>query len=195
MYSTLLHPVCIRSPPDVLCRCLSLLLCLHLPSRSKNHFFPPLLQIGLPLVPVCTPCLLWLLFGCRFCRQLRREIVSRYQIGLRWFRRCLRCSGSRSRRGCGCRQIKGWRCLRGISFNHSHFQPFVMTYSIQPPSTQHPFCCRSRISSIPLQVPCNISSTQLWEHLRYLVDLSRIYACCGSAGGRVRGRWLAEVPS
>lgn len=82
-----------------------------------------------------------------------------------------------------------------MSHTHTSISIQKCTYSIQPPSPKNPLGRRRRIPSIPLQVPRNVSSAQLGEHLRYLVDLSGVYACGGSVMCRVRGGRLAEVPS
>jgi hypothetical protein len=65
--------------------------------------------------------------------------------------------------------------LHHISHRANIFDP-ISTHSIQAPPTQHSLRRRTSIPAIPLQIPCNISSAHLREHLRYLVDLRGVYS-------------------
>lgn len=52
-------------------------------------------------------------------------------------------------------------------------RPVEPTYRIQALSRQHSFRRSLYTSTIAVQIPHYITPTQLWEHLRYLIDLRR----------------------
>ena len=69
------------------------------------------------------------------------------------------------------------------------------TNAVQRPPTQYPLRRGRCISSVSLQVPCNIPSVQLREHLRYCIDLSGVYphrAVCSWSRAICGG--LARIP-
>ena len=72
------------------------------------------------------------------------------------------------------------------------------THHFQPSPTQYPLRSRRNTTPIPLQIPHNISSVQLWEHLRYLLDLSWVHGMTARASTATSGARLIvalEEPS
>lgn len=71
----------------------------------------------------------------------------------------------------------------------------MATYTVQRPPTQHPFGCGRCITPVSLQVPCDISPAQLWEHLRYRIDLGGVDPHrAASSWSRAICRRLAGIP-
>jgi hypothetical protein len=73
----------------------------------------------------------------------------------------------------------------------------VYTHCIQPPPAQRPLSRGRCVSTISLQVPSYISSTKLWKHLRYLIDLGGVYPYRSTSWvcSRARRCRFAKVPS
>jgi hypothetical protein len=56
------------------------------------------------------------------------------------------------------------------------------TYRFQSPASQDPLRRRRNTTPIALQIPHNITSTQLWEHLGDLFNLRRVNNISSPAG-------------
>jgi hypothetical protein len=203
---SLLAPHASRSPSPGL----QPLLLLHLSPRRKNHLLPLALQVRLALGAVLAPrlglgLLLLLLSRC-VLPDLRGEVVSCDEIGVRGFRRSGSTSRCRGRAGRGdserCRSLYSTP-LAVIPQHNKTQQPAAAfptseprTYSIQRPPAQHPLGRGSGVPPVALQVPGYVAPAQLREHVGDRVDLGGRDARGGALGAWSRGRRrLAEVPS
>jgi hypothetical protein len=77
-------------------------------------------------------------------------------------------------RGAGVGIWKDAGAYESISLSSLPANP-SLTYSIQTPPTQAPLDRRRNIPSVPLEIPCDVSSTQLRKHFGHLVYLCRVY--------------------